>query len=379
MQTLGRHYYIFGMRQKVIKYIRGCAACLVSNHFRGTRDEPGMQSPMDSGISVACDMAGPFNNAGQYKYIFCLIDQFSRYAFCYPTKSTQDSDVVECLMEVRKEWGFLPRRLHCDRALCSKFTISSKVCEWFGVELTHSMAANSRCQSKVERFIGTITRLILKMQSAAPNIQFHQLVTEARTCYNNTSTDVLNGASPSSLHFFRQGANLVDIDGRMPLDGVTNPSKSVADALIAKRAAHDEVLKSDVRRFQRRKEDVNPRDPNTFLQVGDLCLKKRTSFFANAPKKIQSKVDEDAFEITGKIATNSYRTTSIVDGRQYVHCGDHLVRSHLDRPGLLRLIERLKLVRLAFNAPQAARPNTRSRNVVDAIPPPPYNVSYLFR
>ena len=149
----------------------------------------------------------------------------------------------------RKEWAGLPRKLHMDSAICQSRSVSTKLMEKLGVELIHSTPHNSLCQAKIERFIGTISRDILKLKTASPTTPFKIIVNEARIAYNNTSSANLGGRSPSDLHFCRSSTNLIDVDGSFPLSGLTGDSRSAKSIVDAKRAAQDAVLQNDVRRF----------------------------------------------------------------------------------------------------------------------------------
>ena len=370
LTTLGAHYYHHSMRQIITDYVRKCAVCVLNNHPRGKRDAPGLHSPTAPGVSIACDFAGPWNSETDFKFLFCAVDLFSRYSFVFPTKSTKDSDVVACLLEMRKEWSGLPRRLHMDSAICQSRSVSTQLLSKLGVELTHSMPHNSACQSKVERFIGTISRSILKLRTASSSTPFNQLVDEARISYNNTCTENLGGRCPSDLHFFRSNANIIDPDGSFPLSGLTGDSRTAAGVVAAKRAAQDAVLHNDVRRFQMRREKENVGDADDKLKVGQFAFKKRTSFWGSIPRKLQFRLDEDAFEVVGKIATNSFKCVSIVDGETVILPGDQLVRTTLSRDELKALLERMRRLRegsahVSFR--RSTRATTRTGNDVVAL------------
>ena len=356
--TIGRHYYHHALRSTISNYIKECAVCILVNHPRGKRDDQGLQTPTTPGISIAVDFCGPWNSETTYKYLFCAVDLASRYAFVYPTKSTKDTDAMESLLKIRAEWNGLPRRLHCDSAICQSRSISTRLMETLGVEITHSLPHTSTCQAKVERFIGTISRTILKLKTASPSTPFETLVGEARLSYNNTSTDLLGGRCPSDLHFFRSNANLVDVDGTMPLSGLTGDSKTAKQLVDAKKLAQDAVLRNDVRRFRQRRERENPGDANDKLKIGDLVMKKRTSFWGSIPRKLQWKVDEDAMKIVSKLATNSFKVTSIMSGQNFILPGGQLVKSTLTENGLKALVTRMKRLREGTeHVPE--RPSTR--------------------
>ena len=137
----------------------------------------------------------------------------------------------------------------------------------------------------------------------------------------------------------------------------------------AKRAAQDQVLHGDVRRFMMRREAENVGDKDDRLKIGDFAFKKRTSFWTGAPRKLQFKVDEDAFQVVSRVATNSFRCVSVVDGRVQILPGDHLVKSNLTRDKLQALVAKMSIIRGSESG--GPRPSSRTRRsgngVVDAV------------
>ena len=196
--------------------------------------------------------------------------------------------------------------------------------------------------------------------TASPSTPFPQIVNEARISYNNTSTANLGNQSPSDLHFFRSNANLMDVDGSLPLSGLTGSLPIARQVVAAKRKAQELVLHNDVRRFVQRRDRENPGDADDKLKVGDLVFKKRTSFWGSVPRKLQFRVDEDAFEIVGKLATNSFQCKSVLDGELAIFPGGQLVRTTLKVEELKALLARMKVIREELRHPAENR-STRNQ------------------
>ena len=113
----------------------------------------------------------------------------------------------------------------------------------------------------------------------------------------------------------------------------------------------------DVRRFLRRSNISSPTDYTRKLKVGDLCLRCRTSFSPSAPKKLQFKLKIEAYEVTAKIATNSFRVQALTGGRILVLPGDILIiAASLTKSELVVLVremERIASRNAALSAPLA--------------------------
>ena len=157
----------------------------------------------------------------------------------------------------------------------------------------------------------------------------------------------------------------MEIDGHVPLSGLTGDSKTARQVADAKRAAQEEVLANDVRRFVQRREKESAGDRDDRLKVGDRVFKKRTVYWTNSPRKLQFKIDEDAFEIISRIATNSYKCRSVINDKVYVWPGDHLVKTLLTSEQLRSLVARMALVR--DRTGPVPRVSTRARPSVDGI------------
>ena len=185
--------------------------------------------------------------------------------------------------------------------------------------------------------------------AGSPSTPFQQVVNEARISYNNTATTNLGGQSPSDLHFFRSNANLIDVDGTLPLSGLTGNVLDARRVVALKQQAQETVIHNDVRRFLQRRDRENPGDADDKLRVGDFVFRKRTSFWGSVPRKLQFRVDEDAFKIVGKLATNSFRCSSVLDGELAVFPGGQLVRTTLKEEELKALLARMKVVRESLN------------------------------
>ena len=89
-----------------------------------------------------------------------------------------------------------------DNALCSSNSNSAKFRRERGVEINHGMANISRCQSAVERSIGTLRRLICSLRTDNPKWSFTRIVAEATYISNSTPhTSLPNSLSPKEIHF----------------------------------------------------------------------------------------------------------------------------------------------------------------------------------
>ena len=236
--------------------------------------------------------------------------------------------------------GF-PSRVASDNAIFTSNSRSAAFLKECGVSLIHGHAYVSRCQSKAEKTIGTISRLITKYHTERPSTPFPRLLEEATLTYNSSPSDALpHGYAPRDLHFVRAPVSFLQTAADDVIDGVP---RSLIDAVRAARISGRQALQHDVAAFLRRQQLRSPTNYSLRLRVGDLVLKKRSVWPAGTPKKLGYRIVIDAFRVTARVATNSFKCTSLIDGGEYVLPGDVLVRVRNQTEDSLReLVQRME-------------------------------------
>ena len=146
----------------------------------------------------------------------------------------------------------------------------------------------------------------------------------------------------------------------------------------------------DVRRFLRRHQLSSPTDYTRKLKIGDLCLRRRTSFAASSPRKLQFKLKIEAYRVVSKVATNAFRVVSIISGDACVLPGDVLIKVSALNEDELRALCREMEATAARNAALMASDDAsetddngrrvrRSARLTGRMAPVTANISSLFR
>ena len=99
----------------------------------------------------------------------------------------------------------------------------------------------------------------------------------------------------------------------------------------------------------KREEKKSPANYSRRLKIGDLVLKKKTTFPTHSPRKLAFKIVIQAYKVIARLATNTYRVKSIVDETLEIQPGDHLVRLTNMREDqvLKRLMEKTSQMNMA--------------------------------
>ena len=322
--ALSRRYFAINMRAIINKVVNSCATCKLNKYPRTNAIKTGNKIATGSNEKGEIDILGPVggfgsSTTGQPRYVYFYIDLHSRYTITKIIPSCADNHILDSLIYTRDTLCGLPKILQMDNALCSSNSNSAKFLKERGVEINHGMANISRCQSAVERSIGTLTRLICSLRTDNPKWSFTRIVAEATYITNSTPhTSLPNSLSPKEIHF-----NVAPSDFLIHQHERDEMSD---DAAGAARAASRATLLNDVKRFLKRNGNTGVTDYTNKIRPGMICLRKRTSFPTSSPRKLCYKITFEGYMVTSKVATNSFRCRNIKTNQESIIPGDLLVK-----------------------------------------------------
>ena len=336
--AMNKRYFAFSGRDTVKQVVGGCPICRLNNHQRGTPTRTGNQLALQPNFAGAVDVMGPLRGFMQTannraRYLIVYLDIHSRLTIAKLTSSAADEDVLSLLKEVRLRLVGLPRKLFCDNALINEGWPSANFLKSHGCKIVHGLAYVSRCQSKIERCLGSLMRLICKYHTQQPNTDVQTLVQEACITLNSVPNDGLGGRlSPKDVHFSHPPANFLP-----PLndDG--------AEELVSARLRSKEVTLEEVKRCLKKAPLTSPTDFTNRIKTGQLALRKRMVFPTGSPKKMAYKTLFQPLKVTQKIATNAFRCLDLFTGTESVVAGDLLIKiTSLDERGLKQLCRQME-------------------------------------
>ena len=143
-----------------------------------------------------CDMAKYCGSNSNYKFLLCIVDVYSRYAFVFPMKSKNKNVVVSCFIQLFAKRK--PRNLTTD--LGSKFNNKEMKALLNRVGVKHYMAdvADHTKMGLVERFNRTLKTLISRYMTAAKTRKYIEVLPDLVTNYNTTHHQFL-GKPPADV------------------------------------------------------------------------------------------------------------------------------------------------------------------------------------
>ena len=105
------------------------------------------------------DFKGPLPSSSRNVYFLCVIDEYSRYPFCFPCPDTSSATVIDCLDKLFSLFGTC-NYIHSDRG--SSF-FSRRLKEYLlqkGVASSHTTPYHPQGNSQCERYNGIVWRAV---------------------------------------------------------------------------------------------------------------------------------------------------------------------------------------------------------------------------
>jgi hypothetical protein len=116
-ELVQREYWISGLEEKIKKIVSNCVPCILAERKFGKQE--GFLNPIDKGDrplqTYHVDHLGPLSQTKKgYKYIFAVIDAFTKFVWLYPTKTTNSEEVIRHLKDQQSIFGN-PKTIISDR------------------------------------------------------------------------------------------------------------------------------------------------------------------------------------------------------------------------------------------------------------------------
>ena len=105
------------------------------------------------------DFKGPLPSTTRMPYFLCIVDEYSRYPFCFPCPNTSATVVIECLEKLFALFGTCSY-IHSDRGSCF---LSNQLKEYLlrkGIASSHSTPYHPQGNSQCERYNGIIWKAV---------------------------------------------------------------------------------------------------------------------------------------------------------------------------------------------------------------------------
>lgn len=187
------------MIEKIKKHIACCVPCILVNRKRGKIE--GYLNPIPKGEipleTYHVDHVGPMDLTTKlYKYLFVVIDAFTKFIRLYPTKTTCVKEVIEKLKLQQITFGN-PVRIITDRGAAFTSNDFAEYCKAEKILHLTTTTGVPRGNGQVERVHQVVISVLSKLSMADPS-QWYKYVGRVQRCINSTYQRTI-GRSPFEL------------------------------------------------------------------------------------------------------------------------------------------------------------------------------------
>ena len=204
-------YYWPGMYGIVSNYVNKCQDCqLFKRAYINTKPE---LLPIYSNAAmelVQADCIGPMCTASNgSKYIFTIVDAFTRWASAYAVPNIQTATLIPCIEDWIANHGAMTSLL-TDNAKDFTSNLFKAFTQAFNINVKHTTPYAPQTNGACERFNGTLIKIIQKYVSST-NKEWPELLPSALAAYRMSPHAGLDGMTPFEALYGRKPVLPCDI------------------------------------------------------------------------------------------------------------------------------------------------------------------------
>ena len=302
-EYLSRNYWFKNAKEKVKRHIENCLKCIVFSPDKGKRQGclyniPKKEEPFDT---LHIDHCGPFEISGKNKFLFAIIDGFTKFVKLYSTQKTDTNGAVKCLNEYFRNYS-RPRRIVSDRASCFTSEEFNAFLSSSNIEHEQVATGSHQANGQIERVFRVFTPMCAKLKNEEA---WHKTLKDIEHVMNNSIHEAL-GSTPAQVLFgLNQRGSF--IDGKRELwDANDN-----RDLVSIRQKAKNVLIKKQ--NYNKKYFDQNHIAPKKF-EEGDYVLIRNNDSAPGMAKKTLPKM-KGPYEIK-KVLRHDRYIVGDIDGFQ---------------------------------------------------------------
>jgi len=207
-------YWLPEMKAKVEKHIRRCLKCIAFTPSSGKSE--GFLQNLPKGdkpfTTLHIDHLAPISRTHsqkrKYRYIFLVVDAFSKFVKLYAVKSTNASEVIKCLKSYFEHYS-RPLCIISDRGSCFTSCEFEEFIKMHNMQHIKIATASPQANGQVERINRTILPMIAKLADER-SVQWHCVLEDVEFACNNTISKATNECPSVLLFGIQQRGKVVD-------------------------------------------------------------------------------------------------------------------------------------------------------------------------
>jgi len=223
VENISRVYWFPDMKTKARNYINNCLKCIEFTVPSGKKE--GFLNNIPKGdkpfLTIHVDHLGPLEKTGnRNKFIFVVIDAFTKFVKLYPCRSTKTEEVIKHLRNYFQTYS-KPRKIISDRGTSFTSAAFKQFLEDESVSSVLVAAGTPRANDQVEIVNKSVTPMLAKLSESTN--KWDRVLNVIEFAINNT-IHRSTGQSPSVLLFGVNQVGIVNDEIRLILDNEINTS-----------------------------------------------------------------------------------------------------------------------------------------------------------
>uniref|UniRef100_A0A034VAM6 RNA-directed DNA polymerase n=2 Tax=Endopterygota TaxID=33392 RepID=A0A034VAM6_BACDO len=282
MHAIQQDFFIAHLEKKVKQHISNCVECIVHNRKAGKQEE--FLHCIDKGdyplATIHVDHLGILDSTSKnYKYIFAIVDGFSKFVWLFPTKTTDTQEVIKHLSTWVNIFGN-PQRIISDKGAAFLSNLFKEFCNENKIEHIKITTGVPRGNGQIERVNRVILSMLSKLSINDPAkwYQYAAMVQKAINAHVHSSTKF----TPYEIMFG------VKMKSEMSSDIIRLLQEELLEVFQEDRRTMREECRANIQKAQEayKRNFDKKRKRSTEYQKGDLVAIKVTQF---SNKKLSNK------------------------------------------------------------------------------------------
>lgn len=202
IELIKDNYWFPLIREKCETHIRNCLKCIVFSPASGKPE--GTLHPIPKGgvpfETIHIDHLGPLDKQiALKKYIFLIVDAFSKFVRLYATKTTNSREAIKCLDQYFQNYS-TPKTIVSDRGSAFTSVEFEAFIKTHNIKHIKVATGSPRANGQAERFNRIILPMLSKLSDKSSGRPWYLILAEVEYVLNNTINRT-TGQSPSRIIF----------------------------------------------------------------------------------------------------------------------------------------------------------------------------------
>ena len=343
LQLLARQFYWWGMARDCDLFVKSCTECnrskKANRHYKTNQVTYHAGFPMER---VHIDLLGPFpDSQSGNKYVFMIIDQFTKWVECYPLPDQGANTVARALVDNFIARFGSPCIIHSDQGRQFESDLFTALCTLLEIKKTRTSSYHPCSNGQIERYNRTLMSLIrahLEGDSQNWDINIPLLAGAIRGMVNRQT-----GFTANMMMLGRETKRPIEHILGKPTELPDKPNCEYVRHLASHmRTVHLHAREQLKTSLKIQKDDYDKNIFSTTYKPGDMVYRKNLAFHKGQSKKTEMPwvgpllVIEQLSSVTYRV--RSKRRILVVHHDNIKPCHDKLIPNNLQilRERLLR-------------------------------------------